>query len=196
MTQHRRSRSHEAGARRWWSGNRAWVAAAVGVLALLTAALVHLFARPVDPFEPPVLLPPAASAATGTAPPGGASPPGEAGTNTPENPPPSPSSAPPSQPPASPSGAPSPTPPGNGGLEPDGSTGDGAVVLARGDQGREVLDLQRRLREAGVDTAPVDGVFGQPTEAAVQNYQALRGIRTDPPGVYGPDTRSALERET
>ncbi|MFJ7175735.1 peptidoglycan-binding protein [Streptomyces massasporeus] len=197
MTQHRRSRSDEAGERRWWPGNRAWVAAAVGVLALLTAALVHLFTRPVDPFEPPQLLPPAASATTETAPSGSsASPPGEPGTNAPEDPPSAPSSAPASETPASPSGPPPPTAPGNGGLEPDGSTGDDAVVLARGDQGREVLDLQSRLRAAGLDTAPVDGVYGQPTEAAVQNYQALRGIRTDPPGVYGPDTRSALERET
>ncbi|MGW6547424.1 peptidoglycan-binding domain-containing protein [Streptomyces massasporeus] len=194
MTQHRRSRPDGAGARVRWTGNRAWVAAAVGMLALLTAALVHLFTRPVDPFEPPELLPPAASAPGRTSPPDRASPPGRAGTSPPESRPSSP--APPSTAPAASSGAPSSAASDDAGLEPDGSTDGEAAVLSRGDQGSQVLDLQRRLRTAGVDTAPVDGVYGQPTEAAVQNYQALRGIRTDPPGVYGPDTRSALERET
>ncbi|WP_149549193.1 peptidoglycan-binding domain-containing protein [Streptomyces marokkonensis] len=83
----------------------------------------------------------------------------------------------------------------NTGLGPAGSVDD-APVLARGDRGNNVLDLQRRLRTAGIGTAPLDGVYGQPTEAAVQNYQALRGIRTDPSGVYGPDTRAVLEAET
>ncbi|MEU9735953.1 peptidoglycan-binding protein [Streptomyces sp. NPDC048002] len=163
-------------------GRLAWVAAAVGVLALLTAALVHLFTRPVAPVESPALLPPAASAPVPSSPPAGAEP------RLPQNPSPS---GPGSQP-----GSPSPEVSGNAGLAPEGSTGDVAAVLARGDRGSEVLDLQRRLRTAGVDTAPLDGVYGQPTEAAVQNYQALRGIRTDPAGVYGPATRAALERET
>ncbi|WP_181009218.1 peptidoglycan-binding protein [Streptomyces sp. SM11] len=71
-----------------------------------------------------------------------------------------------------------------------------SVVLAPGDQGSAVLELQRRLRTVGITTAPLDGSYGQPTEAAVQNYQAMRGISTDPSGVYGPDTRAALESET
>ncbi|RMI88122.1 hypothetical protein BIU87_05375 [Streptomyces sp. ZS0098] len=168
-----------------------WVAAAVVVLGLLTVSLVQLFTRPVDPFDPPALLapsrsaPPEASSAEGTSP-----------SPTPET------TAPGSRPPTPSSGASGETPPstattapGNIGLGPEGSADD-APVLARGDRGDNVLDLQRRLRTAGIDTAPLDGVYGQPTEAAVQNYQALRGIRTDPSGVYGPDTRTVLEAET
>ncbi|MER6469694.1 peptidoglycan-binding domain-containing protein [Streptomyces collinus] len=59
-----------------------------------------------------------------------------------------------------------------------------------------MLNLQRRLRTVGIDTAPLTGIYDQPTEAAVQNYQALRHIQTDPQGVYGTATRAILESET
>ncbi|MGY1526031.1 peptidoglycan-binding domain-containing protein [Streptomyces sp. MN3] len=168
-----------------------WVAAAVVVLGVLTVSLVHLFTRPVDPFDPPALLAPSASAPPEATSPEETSPSPPPETTAPESRPSEPSSGTSGESSASPAT----TAPGNAGLGPEGSVDD-APVLARGDRGTNVLDLQRRLRTAGIGTAPLDGVYGQPTEAAVQNYQALRGIRTDPSGVYGPDTRAVLEAET
>ncbi|MFH0241839.1 peptidoglycan-binding protein [Streptomyces sp. HK10] len=66
-------------------------------------------------------------------------------------------------------------------------------MLALGDRGSAVRRLQQLLREAGLLSTPVTGLFDQPTEAAVQNYQALHGVQDDPPGVYGPTTRALLE---
>jgi hypothetical protein len=58
------------------------------------------------------------------------------------------------------------------------------VVLRRGDRGRAVRILQRRLRIAA------DGVFGRQTERAVKRFQRRRGLVVD--GIVGPITRRAL----
>ena len=59
------------------------------------------------------------------------------------------------------------------------------VVLERGDSGRAVKRLQRRLR-----VTPADGEFGIVTERAVRRFQRRRGLTAD--GVVGPQTRRAL----
>ncbi|MEU3981678.1 peptidoglycan-binding domain-containing protein [Streptomyces sp. NPDC026672] len=69
-------------------------------------------------------------------------------------------------------------------------------VLRRGDQGPEVMDLQRRLREAGAMFGRPSGTFDKRTEDAVRTYQWTRGVKGDEPGVYGPATRARLESET
>ncbi|MCC9737972.1 peptidoglycan-binding protein [Streptomyces sp. MNU89] len=104
---------------------------------------------------------------------------------------------PPTAPPPriAPSSAP-PSPPEAGSPSGTAGTGDADRTMRRGDEGAEVLRLQQQLREVGVQTAPLNGSYDQPTEAAVQNYQSMRRIEADPPGVYGPATRSALEAET
>lgn len=61
-----------------------------------------------------------------------------------------------------------------------------------GSRGPHVLDLQQRLRNAGHDPGPVDGLFGPRTEAAVQSYQRSRGLAVD--GVVGRQTWGALGR--
>jgi hypothetical protein len=51
-------------------------------------------------------------------------------------------------------------------------------------------DLQRALKSAGYDPGPIDGTYGQQTEAAVVAFQETNGLSAD--GVVGPDTAAAL----
>jgi hypothetical protein len=53
-----------------------------------------------------------------------------------------------------------------------------------------VSQLQQALTSAGYDPGPVDGTYGQKTEAAVTAFQQDNGLTAD--GVVGPDTASAL----
>ncbi|WP_158711036.1 peptidoglycan-binding protein [Streptomyces albus] len=180
---------HAARLPRRWRG-RLLSAAGVAALALLAFALVRMLGAPIDPPKSPTIQakpsPVPSATATVTAQPSPA--PVVTTTVAPTAPPPriGPSSAPPS--PSS--------PPEAGGSSGTPGTGDSARTMRRGDEGAEVLSLQQRLREVGIQTAPLNGTYDQPTEAAVQNYQAMRRIEADPAGVYGPATRSALEAET
>lgn len=58
------------------------------------------------------------------------------------------------------------------------------VTVRRGDRGRAVRKVQRRL---GVSA---DGVFGPQTGRAVRRFQRRRGLTAD--GIVGPITRKAL----
>ncbi|MQY10425.1 hypothetical protein SRB5_05330 [Streptomyces sp. RB5] len=69
-------------------------------------------------------------------------------------------------------------------------------TLRRGDEGPEVTELQHRLGQLRLYDKDADGVYDRDTYEAVRTYQNARGITADPPGVYGPATREALERET
>ncbi|MFD9812468.1 peptidoglycan-binding protein [Streptomyces sp. NPDC059080] len=70
------------------------------------------------------------------------------------------------------------------------------VPLGEGTTGRRVTELQLRLRELGLYTAPVDGRYGAGLRDAVARYQARYGVPSDPRGVYGPATRASLESHT
>lgn len=59
-----------------------------------------------------------------------------------------------------------------------------SVTLRKGDRGRAVRRLQRRLGVAA------DGVFGPQTNRAVRRFQRRRGLTAD--GIVGPITRRAL----
>lgn len=88
-------------------------------------------------------------------------------------------------PPAAPSAAP-----------PAGLTGGS---LRPGDRGPEVAELQNRLRTVGewLYSGPVDGSsYSDQVAYSVAVYQSYKAIQGDPPGVYGPNTRRALEAET
>lgn len=65
-------------------------------------------------------------------------------------------------------------------------------IIRPGDEGGEVLDIQRRLIDLGysIDSTELDGRFGDSTEAAVRSFQASRHLRVD--GLVGPDTWSQL----
>ncbi|WP_329578325.1 peptidoglycan-binding domain-containing protein [Streptomyces sp. NBC_01361] len=71
----------------------------------------------------------------------------------------------------------------------------GARVLSTGSHGGQVKDLQRRLTQLNLYTEPADGRYSTDVADAVHRYQVARGIDEDA-GVYGPETRAALESET
>ncbi|MGW6629741.1 peptidoglycan-binding domain-containing protein [Streptomyces anulatus] len=85
-------------------------------------------------------------------------------------------------PPAAPSAAP-----------PAGLTGGS---LRPGDRGPEVAELQNRLKEVWLYAGPSDGNYNDQVRSAVVIYQSYQDIQGDPTGVYGPNTRRALEAET
>ncbi|NJQ03471.1 peptidoglycan-binding domain-containing protein [Streptomyces zingiberis] len=177
------------GPRPRWRG-RLLPAGAVAVLAVLAFVLVRLLDQPLAPPRSPVIEartgPAPVATTTVTARPPAVTPTaGPSGTSPRIRP--SSSSAPPA-------GTPGPTT--GAGAPSEGRDEGAAATMRRGDAGDEVLRLQERLRQVGIQTAQLTGTYDQPTEAAVQNYQALRKIVSDPQGVYGPATRSALEAET
>lgn len=106
------------------------------------------------------------------------------------------------------SGAPSPTtkptvpskPPTEEAPRPDATgtpqAAGAGTDLRRGDSGAQVEELQRRLSEVWLYNDEYDGRFGERVEAAVRVYQSYKSIEGDPSGVYGPNTRRALEAET
>lgn len=54
----------------------------------------------------------------------------------------------------------------------------------------DVLTIQRKLKGAGFDPGPLDGVRGRLTIRAIKAFQAARGLEVD--GVVGPITEGAL----
>ena len=60
--------------------------------------------------------------------------------------------------------------------------------LSRGDRGKEVLDVQTRLRGQGFELGRegVDGFFGPSTALAVRSFQQRRGLLAD--GLVGANT--------
>ncbi|MFH9293544.1 peptidoglycan-binding protein [Streptomyces sp. NPDC017520] len=70
--------------------------------------------------------------------------------------------------------------------------------LRPGDRGPEVAELQNRLQSIGrwLYPGPVDGSYTDQVAHSVAFYQSYKSIGSDPTGVYGPSTRSALEAET
>jgi peptidoglycan hydrolase-like protein with peptidoglycan-binding domain len=62
--------------------------------------------------------------------------------------------------------------------------------LRRGAINPTVADLQVRLRDAGYYSGPIDGGYGEATEAAVTKFQQDRGLEAD--GIAGPATLAAL----
>ena len=66
----------------------------------------------------------------------------------------------------------------------------GSRILRDGSEGKDVEDLQRRLKAAGYDPGDVDGEYGPNTEAAVKALQKDAGILVD--GEFGPDSLKAL----
>ncbi|SME92595.1 peptidoglycan-binding protein [Streptomyces sp. Amel2xC10] len=79
-----------------------------------------------------------------------------------------------------------------------GTDPDGAGTLREGDSGPEVTDLQQRLlRIPNVyDGGGTDGRYDTVLTEAVARFQLWYGIRGDEDGVYGDDTREALEART
>jgi peptidoglycan hydrolase-like protein with peptidoglycan-binding domain len=59
-------------------------------------------------------------------------------------------------------------------------------VLEKGSNEPAVRDLQEAMKALGHDPGPIDGVFGEATEAAVKAFQQEKGITVD--GIVGKVT--------
>jgi hypothetical protein len=69
-------------------------------------------------------------------------------------------------------------------------------VLSSGDSGPAVADLQNRLRRVPVGYTPQSGSYDALTRSSVGTFQTWYGVTGDDLGVYGTNTRRALERAT
>ncbi len=59
-----------------------------------------------------------------------------------------------------------------------------------GDEGQEVMAIQKRLVELSYSLKSIDGEFGHETENAIKKFQTDRGLVVD--GIVGSDTYRAL----
>lgn len=64
------------------------------------------------------------------------------------------------------------------------------AAFERGDEGQEVLDIQKRLAELQYTIGDIDGKFGPATETAVKQFQTDKSLEVD--GIIGNDTYQAL----
>ncbi|MBR4457936.1 MAG: peptidoglycan-binding protein [Clostridia bacterium] len=64
------------------------------------------------------------------------------------------------------------------------------TVLRIGSRGSDVIALQTALKNLGLYTKTIDGVYGRGTAAAVRAFQARNGLKAD--GVAGPKTLGKL----
>ncbi len=78
---------------------------------------------------------------------------------------------------------------GDGARHPRTPADDRPTVRA-GSTGPAVEALQKRLTRLGHDPGPVDGSFGDRTDAAVRSFQKANALAAD--GIVGPDTWEAL----
>ncbi|MFD5482066.1 peptidoglycan-binding domain-containing protein [Streptomyces hawaiiensis] len=94
---------------------------------------------------------------------------------------------------AAPAPDPTPTPPAGAPVDPDG-----AGTLREGATGPEVTELQQRLLRIPdvYRDGSASGRYDPTLTAAVARFQLWYGIRGDETGVYGNDTRAALESRT
>jgi len=70
----------------------------------------------------------------------------------------------------------------------------GDAPVKYGMQGEDVQTVQRLLSESGFYTGEIDGVFGNGTLVAVQEFQRSSGLTPD--GVVGQETLRYLERSS
>ncbi|MFD9984852.1 peptidoglycan-binding protein [Streptomyces massasporeus] len=105
-----------------------------------------------------------------------------------------PTPAPPRAAPSTPD--PTPTPPTPAAPAP--ADPDGAGTLREGATGPEVTELQQRLLDIPdvYRDGSTSGSYDPTLTAAVARFQLWYGIRGDETGVYGNDTRAALESRT
>ncbi|MFF9030783.1 peptidoglycan-binding domain-containing protein [Streptomyces iakyrus] len=93
---------------------------------------------------------------------------------------------------------PGPTPTPSGPAAPAPVDPDGAGTLREGASGPEVTELQQRLLRIPdvYRDGSTSGRYDPTLTAAVARFQLWYGIRGDETGVYGNDTRAALESRT
>jgi murein L,D-transpeptidase YcbB/YkuD len=73
----------------------------------------------------------------------------------------------------------------------EGGSAAGRIILRRdSEEAGEIRYLQELLQYRNFNPGPIDGDFGPKTEAAVETFQANRGLNVD--GVVGKETWEAL----
>jgi N-acetylmuramoyl-L-alanine amidase len=65
-------------------------------------------------------------------------------------------------------------------------------ILRQGSRGSRVSQLQRVLNELGYRSGKIDGVFGNYTRRTLTDAQ--KDLKVGADGIYGPNTRSALDK--
>jgi hypothetical protein len=70
------------------------------------------------------------------------------------------------------------------------------TVLKPGARGAEVVELQERLAQLQLYDEPADGKYDGGVRDAVLRFQQAYDVRGDTDGVYGTNTRRALEART
>lgn len=63
----------------------------------------------------------------------------------------------------------------------------------KGQSGKHVIELQKALKDKGFDPGPIDGIYGNKTESAVQDFQKSVGLPGG--GIIGPKTLEFLGLE-
>ncbi len=72
-----------------------------------------------------------------------------------------------------------------------GNPGQSVETLSQyGSRGEEVRQIQTKLKEQGLYTGEIDGIYGSGTKNAVIAFQKSKGLTAD--GIVGPKTLSAL----
>ncbi|GAA2152779.1 hypothetical protein GCM10009760_49850 [Kitasatospora kazusensis] len=70
-------------------------------------------------------------------------------------------------------------------------------TLQYGDSGPAVLAMQQKLAVVLCwEHVRTNGNYDSRTEQAVSDFQTVQGVQGDPDGVYGPNTRAALEQRS
>ncbi|MGW4600516.1 peptidoglycan-binding protein [Streptomyces sp. NPDC004457] len=97
-----------------------------------------------------------------------------------------------------PASAPAPTAPAGPPAPATATDPDGPGTLRQGDTGPEVTDLQRRLLRVPdvYRDGSTSGTYDTTLAEAVARFQLWYGVSGDERGVYGNDTRRALESRT
>ncbi|WP_394582245.1 peptidoglycan-binding protein [Cytobacillus firmus] len=67
-------------------------------------------------------------------------------------------------------------------------------VLRYGDIGKQVIQIQYQLKQAGHYKSNLDGIYGNGTVSAIKSFQKQQGLAAD--GIAGPATRAALDRKS
>ncbi|MEV5150140.1 peptidoglycan-binding protein, partial [Streptomyces sp. NPDC052727] len=97
-----------------------------------------------------------------------------------------------------PGGPPAPTTPAEPTAPTPAPDPDGPGTLRQGDTGPEVADLQQRLLRVPdvYRDGSTSGTYDATLTEAVARFQLWYGVSGDETGVYGNDTRRALESRT
>lgn len=66
-------------------------------------------------------------------------------------------------------------------------------VLRYGDIGKQVIQIQYQLKQAGHYKSNLDGIYGNGTVSAIKSFQKQQGLTAD--GIAGPRTRATLDRK-